>query len=202
LGDAALVAAVEHHAPLVASSPCCYHFQPEHARHQAWSEIGRSLGLALDTSSLRFATAEEVVATTRRHRRRKRAEAFRLGLDVLLRRASGVDRYTRVPPLPAGVLDGPFDTFVRTAAERHRLTLPRHFDADDAEREGWVLAELAAKLSLVRVVFRRALELWLVLDRALWLGSCGFDVEVTTFCPLSTSPRNLLIVGRLRDAEG
>ena len=52
-------------------------------------------------------------------------------------------------------------------------------------------------LDLVRHQFRRLLELWLVLDRALYLAEQGYRVEVGEFCSRELSPRNLLIDARL-----
>lgn len=54
----------------------------------------------------------------------------------------------------------------------------------------------AERLSLVRFAFRRALEAWLVLDRARFLEQRGFVVEVSVFCPPTLTPRNLLISAR------
>jgi hypothetical protein len=43
-------------------------------------------------------------------------------------------------------------------------------------------------------VFRRAIEVWLVLDRALYLQQQGYHVSVTTFCEKQLTPRNILIL--------
>jgi len=45
-------------------------------------------------------------------------------------------------------------------------------------------------------VFRRTVELWFVLDRALWLEELGMEVEVRRFCRRARTPRSPLIVGR------
>ena len=50
-----------------------------------------------------------------------------------------------------------------------------------------------ARMELVRHLFRRPLEIWLLLDRALFLEEQGYRVEVGTFCPKPMTPRNLLI---------
>jgi hypothetical protein len=52
-------------------------------------------------------------------------------------------------------------------------------------------------LELLRNLFRRPLELWLILDRALYLGERGYDVRVGTFCDSHITPRNLLIIAEL-----
>ena len=49
-------------------------------------------------------------------------------------------------------------------------------------------------LELLRGLFRRPLELWLVLDRALYLEEQGFQVTLGTFCATQLSPRNLLLL--------
>jgi len=55
------------------------------------------------------------------------------------------------------------------------------------------LREVSA-LDLVRFLFRRPLEIWLALDRALFLQEQGYQVELGTFCPRHATPRNILIV--------
>jgi hypothetical protein len=50
-------------------------------------------------------------------------------------------------------------------------------------------------LELLRGLFRRPLELWLVLDRALFLQEQGYGVRLGTFCETPLTPRNLLILG-------
>jgi hypothetical protein len=43
------------------------------------------------------------------------------------------------------------------------------------------------------MIFRRALECWLVLDKALFLEEQGYRCEISQFCSTDISPRNLLI---------
>ncbi|MNG29795.1 hypothetical protein D3C84_1152830 [compost metagenome] len=49
-------------------------------------------------------------------------------------------------------------------------------------------------LELLRNLFRRPLELWLVLDRALFLEEQGYRVRPGLFCDYPLTPRNLLIL--------
>lgn len=51
-------------------------------------------------------------------------------------------------------------------------------------------------LELVRGLFRRPLELWLVLDRALYLSENGYDVQVGEFCDTHLTPRNLMLLAQ------
>ena len=61
------------------------------------------------------------------------------------------------------------------------------------ERAGAARLPVVARMELVRHLFRRPLELWLVLDRALFLQEQGYRVELSEFCPRHLTPRNILI---------
>ena len=70
------------------------------------------------------------------------------------------------------------------------------FDPDAVEREAAEEVRRIRALGLVRMLARRPLELWLILDRAQSLVEAGWDVTVGTFCPREATPRNLLILAR------
>ena len=53
------------------------------------------------------------------------------------------------------------------------------------------------RIELVRHLFQRPLELWLLLDRALFLTEKGYRVTMGTFCEKRLTPRNVLIHGVL-----
>jgi len=55
------------------------------------------------------------------------------------------------------------------------------------------LAEVR-NLELLRGLFRRPLELWLNLDRALFLVEQGYVVRLGSFCETAFTPRNLLLL--------
>ena len=56
---------------------------------------------------------------------------------------------------------------------------------------------LVARLELVRHLFRRPLECWLLLDRALYLREFGYQVALARFCPRAVTPRNVLLTAQL-----
>ena len=61
------------------------------------------------------------------------------------------------------------------------------------ERRGFQRLAEVRNLELLRGLFRRPLEVWLVLDQALFLQEQGYSVTLGTFCPASLTPRNLLL---------
>ena len=139
-------------------------------------------------------TADEQVARARRRRSRRREMDLRLGLDLLLREATGEDSYRPLGPLPVRFLDLGFRKFCIETAAHLDLQLPSRWDPGKSEAAGRERARIARGLGLVRCLFRRPLELWLVLDRALFLQERGRDVRIGTFCAPEITPRNLAIL--------
>ena len=89
-----------------------------------------------------------------------------------------------------GLADG------RRLAEREGVDVPAHQDWAALEAHGWQRQRAVMRLSLVRHVFRRPLEVWLALDRALYLERVGYRVRLAEFCGRELTPRNLLISAR------
>lgn len=66
-------------------------------------------------------------------------------------------------------------------------------DFDAWEAEGVRRWQQVRRHELVRHLFRRPLELWMVLDYALYLEEQGYRVRLGEFCDRSLTPRNLLL---------
>ena len=67
-------------------------------------------------------------------------------------------------------------------------------DWQHLEQQGWQRLARVRNLELLRNLFRRPLELWLLLDRALYLEEQGYAVRLGHFCPSQLTPRNLLLL--------
>jgi hypothetical protein len=180
-------------------APCCYHltrddsYRPFSRRGREWAD---EHGLWLSRQDLRLAVQETVTAPRGVQRARERANAWRLGFDSLQRDIRGHDDYLPVPSLAYGRLPGSFEGFSRWAAEHKGLELPDDIDWPALEQLGWHRQAQVSRLDLVRQLFRRPLEIWLMLDRVMFLEEAGFDVELGTFCERRLTPRNLLLRAR------
>ena len=75
------------------------------------------------------------------------------------------------------------------------ITLGSDIDFESYFAQGETLFWEMEKLSLVQQVFRRPLEIWLALDRAIYLQEQGYEASIEEFCERSVTPRNLLIHG-------
>ncbi|MCL7942206.1 SAM-dependent methyltransferase [Halomonas sp. ATCH28] len=180
----------------VTLAPCCYHRTAD-AHYRPLSRRGRELvaehGVSLTREDLAMAVQETVTAPRHVRRHRERANAWRLGFDALQREVRGLDAYLPVPSLAYGRMPVSFAGFCRWAAARKGLDLPAGIDWQAFEQQGRRRQAEVTRLELVRHLFRRPLEVWLVLDRQRRLEEAGFRVELGTFCARELTPRNLLL---------
>lgn len=176
----------------LALAPCCYN-RITADTYQALSNAGRASTLQLSIDDLGLPLSETVTAGKRVRLQRDTSMARRLGFDQLQRALRGRDEYLPTPSLPASWLDKPFTDYCQELANLKGLSTGEQ-DWAAVEASGWRRLTEVRNLELVRGLFRRPLELWLVLDRALFLGENGYKVEVGTFCDCALTPRNLMML--------
>ncbi|MEH3021501.1 MAG: methyltransferase [Pseudomonas oryzihabitans] len=177
--------------------PCCYDRIAEPC-YRPLSQVAAATALHLEREDLRLALCETVTGGQRVRRDRDLSMARRLGFDLLQREVTGRDAYLNTPPLPSHWLRQPFAAFGAELARRKDVTLPAGIDWPLWERRGFQRLAEVRNLELVRGLFRRPLELWLVLDQALFLQEQGYEVRLGTFCASALTPRNLLLMAEKR----
>lgn len=177
-------------------APCCFH-RIRAARYTPLSSLGRDQNLNLTRFDLKLPLQEMVTGDCRARRYREIELLWRIGFDLLQRELTGQKRYLQVPKILQRLLSRDFDTFCRWAAEAIGLALPETVDLtlylDRAHERRIIIAQI----ELARHVFRRPLEMWLILDRTLFLQEQGYRVEVGTFCDRGLTPRNVIVKGVL-----
>ncbi|MBP8885382.1 MAG: methyltransferase [Pseudomonas sp.] len=179
--------------PQLAVAPCCYnriagmHYQP-------LSAAAQGSGLQLSRDDLGLPLSETVTAGARVRRQRNQSMAWRLAFDLLQRQLRGIDEYLPTPSLPSDWFSKPFAHFCHDLAELRDVPSPGEQDWHALEARGWQRLAEVRNLELLRNLFRRPLELWLLLDRALYLQEQGYKVKLGTFCDYQLSPRNLLLL--------
>lgn len=176
----------------LALAPCCYN-RINADTYQPLSHAGRASHLQLSRDDLGLPLSETVTAGKRVRWQRDTSMARRLGFDQLQRELRGCDQYLPTPSLPASWLDKPFADYCRELASLKGLSTGEQ-DWATLETHGWQRLAEVRNLELLRGLFRRPLELWLVLDRALFLAEHGYRVEVGSFCEPALTPRNLMVL--------
>lgn len=176
-------------------SPCCYHL----TRNECYGPLSRAAqksALRLSKLDLHLAI-EEIVTGGRGVERKRHTEVlWRLAFDEWQREARGVDHYLNVPVFPKSLLSGDFATFQRWAAQKKSLAHLKCLDPATWLAKGEARVHLVRRMELISHFFRRALELWLALDIALFLEGSGAQVQLGIFCEKSLTPRNIIIDAR------
>ena len=113
----------------------------------------------------------------------------------MLRAHSGEQQYRSFRSVPTAWKDLSFEDFVLAMKAREGFSLPTRWRHHDWEERGWKRAHEARCVGSIRNIFRRAIEVWVVLDRALWLKEQGWSVQVGTWCEAEVTPRNILLKG-------
>ena len=182
----------------LAVAPCCYN-RTRSDHYQPLSTSARQAALQLSRDDLGLPLSETVTAGSREKRQRDQSMAWRLAFDLLQRELRQSDCYLPTPSLPSAWLKKSLRDYCRDLAALKNLPPPAEQDWPALERRGWQRLAQVRNLELLRGLFRRPLELWLVLDRALYLEENGYRVRVGTFCDAELTPRNLLLLAELDD---
>ena len=182
----------------LALSPCCYN-RIDSAYYKPLSHAGREAQLQLSKEDLALPLQETVTAGLREREQRDRSMAWRLAFDLWQREVRGVDEYLPTPSKPPGGTAQGFAGFCRSLAAHHQLQLVEPSDWQQVEQAGWQRLAEVRNLELLRGLFRRPLEVWLLLDRALYLEEAGYQVQLGEFCAPSLTPRNLLLLAERKN---
>lgn len=180
--------AVGAHA--IVAAPCCYHRLLGTTHYVPASARARRDDLRLDADILRVATREQVHAGARRTRLRAAELQARIAWDLWRRQSE--DRHHALPAMSRTAFHDDLASFLDAQADA--MGLPRYAgDLGALAHAADARLTTVRALDLPRVAARRAVELWIVLDRALAMHEAGWDVSVGTFCSPSATPRNLAI---------
>lgn len=177
----------------LALSPCCYN-RISSAVYQPLSTAARASALQLTRDDLGLPMQESITAGQRVRRLRDQSMAWRLAFDIWQRQARGVDIYLPTPSRPESALKQGVAHFCRGLAAHHQLQLPEPEDWQQLEQQGWRRLAQVRNLELLPGLFRRPLEIWLLMDRALFMQEQGYQVQVGQFCEQQLTPRNLLLL--------
>ncbi|MDQ0124405.1 hypothetical protein J2W17_003355 [Pseudomonas lini] len=177
----------------MAIAPCCYN-RISGSQYQPLSVTAKGSDLQLSLDDLSLPMSETVTAGARVRRQRDASMARRLGFDLLQRQLRGIDEYLPTPSLPSAWLDRSFADYCHHLAALKDLSTIGQQDWSALEAAGWLRLAEVRNLELLRGLFRRPLELWLNLDRALFLSEQAYTVRLGTFCDTALTPRNFLLL--------
>ncbi|MBZ4371628.1 methyltransferase [Corallococcus sp. AS-1-6] len=181
-------------AGFVLNIGCCYD-KLEAPRDFPVSRFGGAHPLPFTPHALALTTRGRHHKSEEEFARMKRVYAWRFAFDLLSRQRFPERGFVRAGDAPRTLYDGPFAGYARDRLERLGLDA----NMTDAELDAFevsVRAETRDLLlcHLLRDRFARALEVVLLLDRALLLEELGFQVELLQLFDPRLSPRNLALI--------
>ncbi|MEL4271395.1 methyltransferase [Shewanella xiamenensis] len=179
----------------LAISPCCYHLIQAN-QYQGLSTLAKHSALRLSRHDLQLPLQQSVIANPKQQALRHQEIAWRLGFDALQRSCRGIDAYLPLPAIKQSQLSGEFAEFCHWAAAQKAVTLAADCNFDAWLEIGKQRQRLTRRIDLAAHLFRRALELWLILDRCCFLQESGYRVTLREFCANSVTPRNALILAQ------
>ncbi len=108
------------------------------------------------------------------------------------RRQLGLD-YQPLRSVGKHWFSGELGDFLTFAGAEHQLVPPAAALLPDLLQRAEQALLQQRRLELVQHLFRRPLELWLVLDVAMYLQEQGYQVSLSELCAPELTPRNLLL---------
>ncbi len=178
----------------IALSPCCYN-RIAGDDYRPLSQAARQSSLGLSKADLGLPLQATHTAGQRTRRLRDQSMAWRLVFDLWQRAVRGTNTYLPTPSRPESAMQQGIAAFCNDLAAYHGLPSASVSEWVALEPRGWQRLAEVRNLELVNGLFRRPLELWLLLDRALYLQEAGYQVQLGRFAPAHLTPRNFLLLG-------
>ncbi|WP_269619601.1 methyltransferase [Zhongshania sp. BJYM1] len=190
--------AVTSNSPELSFSPCCYH-RFNNGEYRSLSNTLKHSGLVLNNQDLRTAVRQTSTARSGEITARRQLQARYLALRILLDE-QGQAANTTLPSVPQQWSKVEFLDWLSHILKLKPLTITIPDNINDYEARGWQQLYIAERIDLVRMAFRRAIELRCVLDSILFLEEHEYECRLSEFCPTSLTPRNLFIRATKRRA--
>lgn len=173
-------------------APCCYHLTHDECYHPL-SALGQASALQLGKQDLSLCLQETVTACAKMPEMNNQEVVWRLAFDCLQRDLLGCDEYLPLPNIQKSQLKKSFAEFVDWALAQKKINSPSMIDLDAYLMLGQKRLLKTRRMELVQQLFKRPIEIWLLMDKAFFLQGQGFDVSLFEFCDKSITPRNVCI---------
>jgi len=185
----------QRHGDSLFLAPCCYHLQAA-SDYEPMSTPAQQSSLQISRTELKLAVQDFVTAGQRTARLRDTEQLWRLVFEVYRAAQTGNDSYQSLPAVAKQIFSRDISQFMTWACQHQQLPQPSVSLINQLIPLAQQRLLLVRSIDEVRQLFRRPLELWLLLDRALFLQEQGYQVELRQFCRYHDSPRNILIVAQ------
>lgn len=176
---------------------CCYHRMNPQTDFPLSNYYKENHFLKLNLYALSLATRSHAQMPRMDYNTKERVKYYRYALHLFLMRHFNNKYFTDVGECPIGTYWKPFAHYMRSKLTE--LKLPHDFTDEDFNQfyeDPEIKKELRVMwlCNIIRWQLGRALEVYLLLDRALYLAEQGFEIRVEQYFLESLSPRNIGIL--------
>ncbi len=187
---------IKHNMHGVCLAPCCYNLIATEC-YQPLSKLAKSSRLSLSKLDLSLPLKKITTAGQRERREQSKEKLWRIAFDSWQRETRAIDQYLPLPTIPKRILKADFKSFIGWASEqkniRELLQQAESVDQQEILKAAKTRLVNIEQMEWVQHHFQRAIEIWLLLDQALYLEENGYQCEIFEFCELQFSPRNLML---------
>ena len=197
LGDTVVTAVAERAKSLLLVG-CCLQKQRAEMRLSLNRERALAVELSFSSSLLALSNLTPREQGNEASRAENvRAREHRMALHALLVEELGTLRFgAELDGIPRRAPLGEFSHMVEAAFRARSLVQPAAKRVEQALSAATALHSRMRRCALPRLALGRALETFVLVDRALYLEQAGFEVQVGTAFPKEISARNLTLVAR------
>lgn len=177
---------------------CCYHKLRD--GEYDLSHEAKERALSWNQFALTLAAGPHRKITLRDVRMRNQVKRFRYALHFLLHDEFGLREQVSLGNCPESLYFGDFASYAQEQFSRLQLTAPSAMalNAYQADPQRQAMIHQMITVGLARDALGRPLEVYLLLDRALWLEECGYQVHLQEVFDPHVSPRNIALCGHPR----
>lgn len=187
---------VNHKMEGICLAPCCYNLISKE-KYRPLSRRAQQSQLSLSKHDLSLPLKKIVTAGRREKVEQSKEKLWRIAFDCWQRKVLTSDHYMPLPTIPKRVLKSGFESFVAWASETKKqpqlIQQAGILDSQKALQEASNRMPAILQMEWVQHHFQRAIEVWLLLDKAMYLQENGYKSEIFEFCNASDSPRNLML---------
>lgn len=197
LANAVLFNSIKFKTRGLLSFGCCYHRLHPQNDYPLSQFYKTNSSLLLNPFSLCLATRSHVAMTKEFYQTKEQVKKYRYALHLFLMKKFDLDSFIEVGECHIKTYWLPFSHYIRQKLDE--LKLPHSYTDQDFD-QFYNSEELQQELKLmflcniIRWQLGRALEVYLLLDRCLFLEEHGYIVEIAQYFKEALSPRNIGIL--------
>lgn len=183
----------ENLAPAILNFGCCYYKVPK-LEYYNLSRPAKNGGLPLSFQALTLASKSYMNPTLDDFKWRFVVKKYRYSFQALLKDQYGIEEFVPLGKPPSlKIYDEDFASYACFFLKRLNLSPPsiKNLESFYQKESTSIMRMNLICADLIRLKLARPLEIYILMDRKLWLEEQGYEVQMRQFFNPQVSPRNI-----------